>query len=212
MSDEPTAHRPAVRPHDWAVAVVVTLFYLVVWALLPFEWADFHKGGKWFLALFIPMAGLGALLASVFFTTPALRARDNPAVWLGMQVVFWNPIAFRAVVALTAALGVPSDYATVVALAGLVLLGLPTSLAGCFFSRSPSWTATYVLRALQCFFATWIPWVPPLALLHVVALAHAVTWERYGRFNTLAVTLVVVEQTAALLWFGLFYQFDTLPI
>lgn len=208
MTEAPPAPRLAIRPHDWAIAGAVTLLYAIFWAFLPSEWTKVHTGGKWLLSVFVLTSGAAALLASVFFTTPGVRARDNPAAWLGVQVVFWNPIAFRAVVAAVQGVGLPAAYASVAAIAGLLVLGLPTSLLGGALCRSPSWIATYACRALQCFFATWFPLVPPLAFLHVVVIAQAVTWDRYSRLHRMAVMLVCVEQTLALVWFFLFYRVE----
>lgn len=208
MSEEASPTAASVRPHDWSIAAVVFVFYFALWIAVPGEWAPFHTGGKWFLSIFVVTSGLGALLASRLLTTPELRARDNPAVWLGVQVLFWNPLAFRAVVAGVEGLGLSSAVATAAALVGLLALGLPTSLLGALYSRSPSWIVTYLFRALQCFFATWVPLIPPLAFLHVAAIAQAVTWDRFGSLHRFAVALVMFEQTAALLWFFLFSSFE----
>lgn len=195
-----------VRRIDLVFPAVVAVVCVVLWLFLPAEWSPAHVGGKWFLLVFVITSGLAALLTSAFLLGRGTRTKDDPAVWLGIQVLFWNPLAYRAVLALVEAVGLPSDYGAVVALVGLVLLGLPTSLLGVALCRSPSWIAVYVTRAIECLFATWIPLLPTLIFLHVLLFAQLVTWNRYGWLQKLAVSLIVAEQLLAFLWVLLFNQ------
>lgn len=189
------------------IAAGVAVLYGGLWLSLPSDWSPAHAGGKWFLPIFIVTSAVAAVLASGFFRSGA-RARDEPAAWLGIQVLFWNPLAYRGVLSITGAIGLPSDYSGAVALAGLVLLGLPTSLIGAALCRSPSWIAVYLTRAVACLFAAWVPLLPSLIFLHVLWFAHLVTWNKYGRCHNLAVYLITAEQLAAAAWILLFSRLE----
>lgn len=211
MQEQPTTAPPpaGLCPRDLVIAAVVTVVCAVLWWLVPADWSDIHADGKGFLSIFVVTSGLAALLTSHALLGRGLRrTSEEPAVWLGIQVLFWNPLAYRAVLALVQALGAPESYAGVVALAGLVLLGLPTSLLGAAFCRSPSWTVVYLARALACLVTTWVPLLPALIFLHVLLFAQLVTWNRYGRLHRYAVALVLAEQFLAFLWVFLFGQFE----
>lgn len=196
---------PKVRPLDWAIAGAVAALYAVVWFLLPGEWIEDHVGGKWFLLLFAPISGAAALFASVFLLTPGLRSREVPAAWLAIQAVFWNPISYRAVLAVADAAGLPGPTAVSIAVVGLAALALPTTLLGGVLSRNAVWGVSYAARAVQCLLV-WFPFAPPVLFLHVLMISHLITWKRYGWLNQIAVALVVVEQSAAFTWAVLYYQ------
>lgn len=206
MDNETATPPPRVRPHDVVVGAMVAAVYAVIWWFLPAEWSPSHTGGKWFLFIFVITSGLAALLASVFLTNWPPRTKDHPAIWLGVQVVFWNPLAFRAVLAAVEALGLPSAYGGAIALGGVVLLGLPTSLIGAGLCGSRLWAVTYLARGLQSFVASWVPLFPPVLFLHVVLLAECINWQRHGTLHRCAVALVLAEQVAAFLWAFLFSQ------
>lgn len=206
MKEQPpaTPQPTGVRRIDQVVAAVVAVVCLVLWGLLPADWSPVHAGGKWLLAVFVITSALAALLTSAFLLGRGSRTKEAPAIWLGIQVIFWNPLAYRAVLALVEGTGLPSEYASVAALAGLLLLGLPTSLLGAALCRSPSWFAVYFTRAIACLFTTWIPLIPTLLFLHVLLFAELVTWNRYNWLHRLAVGLIVAEQLLAFLWVLLF--------
>lgn len=197
-----------LRRQDLVTGAVAAAVFALLWLVVPSEWSPAHTGGKWFLAVFVATSGMAAGLASGFLSRHGMRNQDHPAAWLGIQVLFWNPLAYRAVLALTTWVGLPSDYAGVAALVGLVLLGLPTSLLGAALCRSPSWIAVYLFRALTCLFVTWVPLLPALVFLHLLLFAHLVTWEKYGRLHQFAVGLVVAEQLAAFTWVFVFGSFS----
>lgn len=186
---------------------VVAAVFAVVWLLLPADWSPAHAGGKWFLAVFVVTSGLAAAFASSFLPRllrGEVRTEEHPAAWLGVQVLFWNPLSYRGLLAVAEGVGLPNEYASVGALLGIVLLGLPTSILGAALCRSPSWIAAYLFRALTCLFVTWIPLIPALIFLHVLLFAHLVTWNKYGRLHQLAVGLIVAEQLAAFIWVASF--------
>lgn len=195
------------QPAKLFTAAVVTI-YLISWALVPADWSPLHAGGKWFLGVFVVTSGVAAWLTSGFLFDRKLPTRDQPAVWLGIQVLFWNPLAYRAVLAAVEAVGLPSDYSGAVAWGGLLLLGLPTSLLGLALCRIPSWIAVYATRVIACFVTTWLPLIPALIFLHVLMFAHLVTWHRYNTVHRLAVGVIIAEQLAAFVWVFLFGNFD----
>ncbi|QDT70787.1 hypothetical protein MalM25_37430 [Planctomycetes bacterium MalM25] len=205
MSGAPAEHAPPISRLDCGVAGVASLVALLVWIVLPAEWSPLHAGGKWFLLVFVVTTGLAALLASYVARTRQ-SFRENPAAWMGIQVLFWNPLTYRAVLAAVEGVGLPSAYGSVIALLGLILLGVSTSLLGAGMSRSPVWIIANLSRALQCFFATWFPLFPALFYLHVLLIAQVVTWNKHERLNHLACALVLAEQSAAIAWVILFYQ------
>lgn len=201
---EPIPKRPLDKL-DLAIASAVFVIGLVVWFLVPAEWSPIHAGGKWFLLVFAATSALAALLASRA-VREGVRLKENPAVLMGVQVLFWNPLAYRAVLGLVESVGLPGGYGSVLALAGLLLLGLTTSLYGAAMSRSPAWIAANLSRALQCFFATWMPLFPPLFYLHVLLIAQVLNWDKNTRMNHAACALLLIEQSAAIAWVILFYQ------
>lgn len=197
-----------LRLSDKLVGIAVVVIFAVCWALVPADWSPLHSGGKWFLGVFAATSGLAAALASRFLSDRELQTKDQPAVWLGIQVLFWNPLAYRTVLAAVEATGLSNTYSATVAAVGLLLLGLPTTLLGAAICRSPSWIAAYATRAVTCFVTTWVPLLPGLVFLHVLLFAHLVTWHRYTPLHRVAVGLIVAEQLAAFLWVFLFGQFD----
>lgn len=201
---EPIAKSPLDKL-DLAIASTVFVIGLLVWFLVPTEWSPIHAGGKWFLLVFAATSALAALLGSRAIREGA-QLKENPALVMGVQVLFWNPLAYRAVLGLAAGAGLPSAYGSVLALAGLLLLGLPTSLYGAVLSRSPAWIVANLSRALQCFFATWMPLFPALFYLHLLLIAQVLNWDKNTRLNHAACALLLVEQSAAIAWVILFYQ------
>lgn len=205
MNAEAPASGPPISAGQIAPAIAVTLLGVLLWIGLPASWSPLHAGGKWFLLLFAVTSGLAALLAGRMFSG-GRRFQDHPAAWMGIQVLFWNPLTYRLVLAASGAIGLPDAVGSAAALVGLVLLGLPTSLAGAFTCRNPWWIAVFLTRALQCFFASWLPLFPALFYLHVLLIAQVVTWHKYERLNHWACALLLAEQSAAIAWVILFYQ------
>lgn len=207
MSEKPTSAGRNVRLIDLLVGLALAIGYAAL-VNVGMEDDRYDYLNRWDLMwVFVLIAGLGGVLTS---SLVASSRSLHPAEWLGVQTLFWNPLAWFGYLYAMSALVDSSAQASAffdavhpIALNCLLLgtLGLVTSWSALKASDGGWWSGVCLLRMMQAFVAAWIPIIPSVVMILACTCAWVATANpaRPG-WPMLGLILLITEQIAAIIW------------